>query len=117
MATNKLLKRIVAPDIAIEKAKSTDIASELHDYTHGINSDPLALLAIVFSALIHDVDHRGVSNAQLIQENKAMGDKYRGKSVAEQNSLGKKACVPCEFTSLLVFNSAVSYNAFLIATL
>jgi hypothetical protein len=59
MATNKLLKRIVAPDIATEKAKSADIASEIHNYTHGINSDPLTILAIVFSALIHDVDHRG----------------------------------------------------------
>ena len=55
MATNKLLKRIVAPDIAIEKAKSSEIASELHNYTHGINSDPLTVFAIVFSALIHDV--------------------------------------------------------------
>jgi hypothetical protein len=58
MATNKLLKRIVAPDIAMEKAQSCDIASELHNYTHGINSDPLTILAILFSALIHDVDHR-----------------------------------------------------------
>ena len=87
MSTNKLLKRITAPDIAVEKAKSSDIASELHNYTHGINSDPLTILAIIFSALIHDVDHRGVSNAQLIQEDKVMGDKYHNKSVAEQNSL------------------------------
>jgi hypothetical protein len=57
MATNKLLKRIVAPNIAMDK--SSDIASELHNYTHGINSDPLALFAILFSALIHDVDHKG----------------------------------------------------------
>ena len=87
MSTNKLLKRIVAPDIAMEKAKSSEIASELHNYTHGINSDPLTIFAIVFSALIHDVDHRGVSNAQLIEEDKAMGDRYHNKSVAEQNSL------------------------------
>lgn len=54
MAANKLLKRIVEPDIAFEQAKIGDIASQLHNYTHGINSDPLTLLAIVFSALIHD---------------------------------------------------------------
>jgi len=87
MSTDKFMKRIVAPDIAFEKAKSTEIASELHSYTHGINSDPLSLLAIVFSALIHDVDHRGVGNAQLATENKKLGDQYNNKSVAEQNSL------------------------------
>jgi hypothetical protein len=87
MATNKFLKRIVAPDIAVNEAKKGDIASQLHNYTHGINSDPLTLLAIVLSALIHDVDHRGVSNIQLIKEDKEMGEKYRNKSVAEQNSL------------------------------
>ena len=59
-----------------------DMASKLHEYTHGINSDPLTIFAIVFSALIHDVDHRGVSNTQLIKEHKEMGDKYRNKSVA-----------------------------------
>jgi hypothetical protein len=45
MATSKLLKRIVAPNIAFEEAKNTNIASQLHNYTHGINSDPLTLLA------------------------------------------------------------------------
>ena len=56
MATNKLLKRIETPDINIEQGKASDddIASDIHQYTHGINSDPLALLAIVLSALIHD---------------------------------------------------------------
>ena len=51
MATNKFLKRIVTPDIA---GADGEMASKLHNYTHGINSDPLTLLAIVFSALIHD---------------------------------------------------------------
>ena len=32
-------------------------------------------------------DHRGVSNAQLVKEDKEMGEKYKNKSVAEQNSL------------------------------
>jgi len=87
MATNKFLKRIEAPDIAFEKEQEGEMADKIHNYTHGINSDPLTLLAIVFSALIHDVDHRGVSNPQLIKEEKELGEKYRGKSVAEQNSL------------------------------
>jgi len=64
-----------------------DVAAHLHDYTHGINSDPLLALAITISALIHDVDHRGVANSRLIVEEPAMAAKYRNESVAEQNSL------------------------------
>ena len=88
MAVNKLLKRIVTPEFENLKANETgDIACHLHNYTHGINSDPLTILAIVFSALIHDVDHRGVSNLQLINEDKEMAELYKNKSVAEQNSV------------------------------
>lgn len=53
----------------------------------GITSDPLTQFACAFSALIHDVDHRGVPNTQLIKENQQLGEHYKGRSVAEQNSL------------------------------
>ena len=85
MATDKFLKRIVAPDIEGEDDK---MASDVHTFTHGINSsDPLLLLGILFSALIHDADHRGISNGQLAVEDTEMAAKYRNKSIAEQNSL------------------------------
>jgi hypothetical protein len=89
MSVEKFITRIVAPaDIDENDLKSTrGIASILHDYTHGINSDPLTLFAILFSALIHDTDHRGVSNVQLCKEEEAMAALYKNKSVAEQNSL------------------------------
>jgi hypothetical protein len=99
MSVEKFITRIVTPDIdendiitnpdldANDLKSKEGIASILHDYTHGINSDPLTLLAIVFSALIHDTDHRGVSNVQLCKEDEAMAALYRNKSVAEQNSL------------------------------
>jgi hypothetical protein len=91
MSVSKLLTRIVAPDLQKHMKRGDviggDLASHLHDYTHGITSDPLAVLAIEFSALIHDADHRGVSNTQLIKEEEKMGDLYKNKSVAEQNSL------------------------------
>lgn len=92
MSVNKLLKRIVAPelsskDLANLKKNPNNLASRLHDSTHGITSDPLAVLAITFSALIHDVDHRGVSNGQLAVENESLRIKYSNKSLAEQNSL------------------------------
>jgi hypothetical protein len=53
----------------------------------GITSDPLTHFAVVFSALIHDADHKGVSNPQLSKENPVLGEKYRFQSVAEQNSV------------------------------
>ena len=93
MSVNKLLKRIVAPDLTSEqlellkKGGGQNFASHLHDFTHGIVSDPMAAFAITFSAIIHDADHRGVSNMQLINEDAALADRYRKKSVAEQNSL------------------------------
>jgi hypothetical protein len=87
MVTNEFITGIVSPGIAAEVAQKGDLASKLHDYTHGINSDPLTVLAIVFSALIHDADHRGVSNAQLIVEQPEMAKLYRKKSIAEHNSL------------------------------
>jgi 3'5'-cyclic nucleotide phosphodiesterase len=41
----------------------------------------------VFSALVHDVDHPGIPNAQLVAENSRLCQLYNGKSVAEQNSV------------------------------
>ena len=32
---------------------TSNVALHLHDYTYGINSDPLAMFAMTFSALIH----------------------------------------------------------------
>ena len=90
MSVHKLLTRIVAPDISPDKFDVIDeneLARHLNDYSHGIVHDPMAIFAITFSALIHDVDHQGVSNTQLSKENPDMAKRYRDKSVAEQNSL------------------------------
>lgn len=83
MSTVKLLGRIVAP----EHLSGIPSAKDLHDHTYGINSDPLTRFAIVLSALIHDADHPGVSNLQLIKEDSPMAHAYKNKSVAEQNSV------------------------------
>lgn len=92
MSVNKLIRRIVSPELdemdeGSYKASENKLAAHLHDYTYGINSDPLAMFAMTFSALIHDVDHRGVSNMQLASEDPVMATKYHKKSIAEQNSL------------------------------
>jgi 3'5'-cyclic nucleotide phosphodiesterase len=53
----------------------------------GITSDPLTQFTVVFCALIHDVDHTGVSNGQLVKEKAHIATLYKNKSVAEQNSI------------------------------
>ena len=50
-------------------------------------SDPLTQFAVVFSAVIHDADHPGVPNAQLVKENTRTAQIYKQKSIAEQNSV------------------------------
>lgn len=87
-SANKLLERIVKPELVDYRRHSLNtIASELHDYTYGITSDPLTHFAVLFATLIHDVDHSGVSNAQRGVEEPEMAQMYMDKSIAEQNSI------------------------------
>jgi hypothetical protein len=88
MSVVKLLSRIVAPeDVIAEEHDENDEDQALHDHTYGITSDPLTQFACIFSALVHDVDHTGVPNTQLVKENAPIADVYGNKSVAEQNSV------------------------------
>jgi len=59
----------------------------LNAYTNDLKHDPLAQFAVVYSALIHDVDHSGCSNAQLVKENDMLAIQYGGKSPAENHSI------------------------------
>ena len=88
MSVSKLMSRIVTHS----SDQSSDytgksIASTLHDQTYGITSDPLTQFACVLSALIHDVDHQGVPNTQLVKEGSRLAHVYHNQSVAEQNSV------------------------------
>jgi len=95
MSVIKLLSRIVfSPPTdhkgtrrSAMKNKRQKAAANMHDNTYGITSDPLTQFACVFSALIHDVDHRGVPNGQLAVENLKLATLYKNKSLAEQNSV------------------------------
>jgi class 3 adenylate cyclase len=90
MSVVKLMSRIVAPTDILEKnesKKKSKVAATLHDHTYGITSDPLTQFACAISALIHDVDHTGVPNAQLVAEKTDIAIRYKERSVAEQNSL------------------------------
>jgi class 3 adenylate cyclase len=91
MSVAKLLGRIVAPDQVFSDNGSTSakggLVASLHDHTYGITSDPLTQFACIFAALIHDADHPGVPNTQLVKEDAPVARTYRSKSVAEQNSV------------------------------
>merc|ERR1711977_318347 len=86
MSVAKLLSRIVAPDLETSSFDG-NTSSTLHDHTYGITSDPLTQFAYILAALIHDVDHQGVPNTILVEEDDAVAKKYNGRSVAEQNSV------------------------------
>ena len=81
LSSQKLLKRVISAD------KNGELGTRHNEHAWIIASDPLTQFAIVFAALIHDVDHTGVPNAQLVQEKAHVASLYKNRSVAEQNSL------------------------------
>jgi len=98
LSANKLIKRIISPDEVgnnqsnekkkvNNKGKIEAYAADLHNSTFGISSDPLTQFSIVFAALVHDVEHFGVPNSQLVKEQHQIAVKYSNKSVAEQHSV------------------------------
>jgi 3'5'-cyclic nucleotide phosphodiesterase/Adenylate and Guanylate cyclase catalytic domain len=87
MSASKLMKRIVNPDGIDYKQNSANVARQIHKSTYGISSDPLLQFAVVFSALIHDCKHTGLTNAELIAMETPEAVKYRNKTVAEQHSV------------------------------
>ena len=107
-----MLNRIVVPEVINE-----GLAEELHSMTDGINSDPLAHFAVIFSALIHDLDYSGVGNEDLAKEDADLAELYRGRSLAEQKSLDmawdckfSSDCISCPSTCCLVLSYLVSLS-------
>ena len=60
---------------------------EIHMKTFGISSCPLVPFAVVFAALIHDLDHSGIPNDRLVKEDAEIARTFHYKSVAEQHSV------------------------------
>ena len=87
---NKLLSILIEESIRVsedfKKKRSTHGLPPTFD-AFGLASDPLAQLALIFSAIIHDVDHRGITNQQLVLEGDELAIMYNDQSVAEQRSI------------------------------
>ncbi|KAG7372490.1 3'5'-cyclic nucleotide phosphodiesterase [Nitzschia inconspicua] len=63
------------------------VPGETAPLTYGFRDDPLMQFALLFSALIHDVQHRGIPNRQLAMEDDELAIKYNDQSIAENQSL------------------------------
>ena len=87
MSAAKLMKRILSPKGIDTTGDRVEELRQIHDSTYGISSDPLMQFAIVFAALIHDVDHTGLPNATLVKMKTSTAIAYQNKSIAEQNSV------------------------------
>jgi 3'5'-cyclic nucleotide phosphodiesterase len=65
--------------VLISVSKLTDLMLQTDAKTvktFGLRRDAVAQFAIVFAALIHDVEHKGVPNRQLVQENDPLAILY-----------------------------------------
>ena len=78
MSLVKLVSRVVGPD---EDPMPSD------KKCFGITCDPLAQFACIFAALVHDVQHPGVSNSQLIAEGSSLAQVFEFRSVVQQNAI------------------------------
>jgi class 3 adenylate cyclase len=95
MSATKLMKRIMSPEgidwdlrgIRDDNERRIAIARQVHEVTYGLSSDHLMQFSVVFSALVHDVDHTGMTNKELIDVDDPAAHTYRNKCVAEQNSV------------------------------
>lgn len=85
-SVKKLLTRIVSQH-ASDKVETAPGLVDRSGQSFGITSDPLTQFAVVFSAVIHDADHPGIPNSQMIKEGNPLAAAYKEKSVAEQNSV------------------------------
>ena len=90
-SVQKLLSRIVkvGEGNGLDSSRNSENMNlmDLAGHSYGITSDPLTQFAVVFSAIIHDADHPGVPNSQLVKESTRSAQIYKNKSVAEQNSV------------------------------
>lgn len=93
MSITKIVTSLATPpqntlkqDKKADSIRDEEERARHHSRTFGISSDPITHFALAFAALIHDVDHPGVTNLQLVKENKRLARIFKGRCIAEQNS-------------------------------
>jgi hypothetical protein len=74
-------------DVVTTTTGSNTSSSSTSNMHRLLTADPLTPFACALSALIHDLDHPGVSNATLIEEKDDLAQLYHEKSPAEQHSI------------------------------
>lgn len=77
MAASKLLKRMMKHQVT-QKHGSKNMRLS-HTNTYGISSDPLMQFTLIFAALIHDVDHTGLRNSDLVRMRSPAAVIYKSK--------------------------------------
>eukprot|EP00529_Nitzschia_sp_RCC80_P007795 CAMPEP_0113497756 /NCGR_PEP_ID=MMETSP0014_2-20120614/30795_1 /TAXON_ID=2857 /ORGANISM="Nitzschia sp." /LENGTH=1255 /DNA_ID=CAMNT_0000391707 /DNA_START=97 /DNA_END=3864 /DNA_ORIENTATION=+ /assembly_acc=CAM_ASM_000159 len=94
MSVQKLWSRIQTSDATVSNPRLDHLDGSAHDEGYQqqqclymLTGDPLVPFACVLSALVHDVDHEGVTNSTLVDEESEVAHQYNGKSVAEQHSI------------------------------
>jgi 3'5'-cyclic nucleotide phosphodiesterase len=85
MSVLKLLGRITCSVEAKDRGSCNNGGRQYSDCSFYL--DPFTQFGCVFSALVHDIDHQGVSNTQLVKEGNSLAKQYNNKAVAEQNSI------------------------------
>ena len=89
LSANSLLHHLLGDDTVIDHDTKTKRRrnSWKRFNTYGISTKPLTQFTFVFAALIHDVQHEGISNRQLVKEGHPLAMRYNDRSILEQNSL------------------------------
>jgi hypothetical protein len=95
------------------------VPGEIAPYTFGFKDDPLMQFALLFSALIHDVQHQGIPNRQLALEDDELAIKYNDQSIAENQSLfiGFSEMLKSDYDKLreVIFPKKEDYRRFRLA--
>ena len=71
ISTNKLMDIMISSVHPVTGKRSNRLPP-----TFGLRSDPISLLALMFAALVHDVEHQGIPNRQLSIENDRLAILY-----------------------------------------
>jgi hypothetical protein len=83
ISVNKIMDMIIQP----LRSYDPNNAEEPPPDTFGFKDDPLMQLAMMFAALVHDVEHKGIPNRQLANEDDNLAILYNDTAIAEQHSL------------------------------